>query len=122
MKLLIVDDSERVRGLINRLLGGLCEAVHECDDGSQALAAYEEFLPDWVLMDLRMKDVDGLEATRRIVAADREAHVVIVTNCDDERMRELATEAGACGYVLKEDLTALRGMLTAARIEDPHSL
>lgn len=122
MKLLIVDDCERVRALIRRLVGGLCGAIHECADGSQALAAYEEFHPDWVLMDLRMLDVDGLEATRRIVAADREAHVVIVTNCDDERMRALATEAGACGYVLKEDLAALRGLLTAARIEAPDSL
>lgn len=122
MKLLIVDDSQRVRGLIRRLLGGLCEAVHECTDGAQALAAYEEFHPDWVLMDIRMREVDGLEATRRIVAADGEAHVVIVTNCDDERMRELAAHAGACGYVLKEDLTALRGMLTASRIEGPDSL
>ena len=122
MKLLIVDDSQRVRGLINRLVGGLCEAVRECADGSEALAAYEEFHPDWVLMDIRMQDVDGLEATRRIVAAHGQAHVVIVTNCDDERMRELATEAGACGYVLKEDLAALRGLLTAARIERPDSL
>ena len=114
MKLLIVDDSERVRGLIKRLVGSLCEAVHECADGSQALAAYEEFHPDWVLMDIRMQKVDGLEATRRIVAAHQDARVVIVTNCDDEQMRRQAAEAGACGYVSKEDLAALSRILTRA--------
>lgn len=116
MKLLIVDDSQRVRGLIKRLVGGLCEAVRECADGSEALAAYEEFHPDWVLMDIRMREVDGLEATRRIVAADPEARVMIVTNCDDQQMRERARVAGACGYVLKENLWSLREILaTAAR-------
>jgi CheY-like chemotaxis protein len=116
MKLLIVDDSQRVRGLIKRLVGDLCEAVHECADGSQALAAYEEFHPDWVLMDIRMREVDGLEATRRIVAADQEARVVIVTNCDDQQMRETARVAGACGYVLKENLWSLREiMMTTVR-------
>ena len=116
MKLLIVDDSQRVRGLIKQLVGGFCEAVHECDDGSQALAAYEEFHPDWVLMDVRMRDVDGLEATRRMVAAHREARVVIVTNCDDEQMRETARVAGACAYVLKENLWSLREMMTTGRL------
>jgi CheY-like chemotaxis protein len=113
MKLLIVDDSERVRGLIRRLVGGLCEEIHECADGEQALAAYDQFHPDCVLMDIRMQNVDGLEATRRIVAAHKGARVVIVTNCDDDWMRETARGAGAIGYVLKENLAVLRQILAA---------
>jgi len=113
MKLLIVDDSERVRGLIKRLVGGLCEEIHECADGAEALAAYDQFLPDWVFMDIRMQRLDGLEATRRIIAAHKDARVVIVTNLNDDRLRETVRAAGACGYVLKEDLSMLRQILTA---------
>jgi CheY-like chemotaxis protein len=113
MKLLLVDDSERVRGVIKRLVGGLCEAVYECVDGAEALAAYDQFRPDWVLMDIRMKQVDGVEATRRIVASHKDARVVIVTNCDDEELREMAREAGACGFVLKENLWTLREILSS---------
>lgn len=113
MKLLLVDDSERVRALIKRLLGGLCEAIYECADGAEALAAYDEFHPDWVLMDICMQQVDGLEAARRIMQAHKDARVVIVTNYDDEWMRKTAREVGTCGYVLKEDLAALRQILSA---------
>jgi CheY-like chemotaxis protein len=111
MKLLIVDDSERVRGLIKRLVGHLCAAVRECADGAEAVAAYEEFRPDWMLMDIRMGQVDGLEATRQNVAAHPGARVVILTQCDEEQLQ--ARAAGACGYVLKEDLATLREMLAA---------
>ncbi len=113
MKLLLVDDSERVRALIKRLVGGLCEAIYECGDGAEALAAYEQFHPDWVLMDIRMQRLDGLAATRQIMAAHQDARVVIVTSHDDARLRETVCAAGACGYVLKEDLSALRLLLTA---------
>ena len=54
-----------------------------------------------------MQNVDGLEATRRILADDPQARIVIVTNYDDARLRETARNAGACDYVLKEDLLAL---------------
>ncbi len=114
MKLLLVDDSERVRGVIKRLVGGLCEAIYECADGAEALAAYDEYHPDWVLMDIRMRSVDGVEATRQIIAAHQDARVVIITSYDEDWMRETARQAGACGYVLKEDLATLRQILAAS--------
>jgi CheY-like chemotaxis protein len=107
MKLLLVDDSERVRDVIKRVVGSLCEEIYECADGDAALAAYNEFHPDWVLMDIQMQNINGLEATRRILAYDPQARIVIVTNYDDAHLRETARSIGARDYVLKEDLFAL---------------
>lgn len=58
-------------------------------------------------MDIRMDEVDGIQATRQIIAADPAAKVVIVTDYDDEALREAAMAAGARGYVLKENLLEL---------------
>lgn len=111
LKLLIVDDKAQVRSMIRRFVGDLAAEISETDDGESALDAYAAFLPDWVLMDIEMKHTNGIVATERIMAAYPQANIVIVTNYDDDFLRERATAAGACGYVLKENLLALRTML-----------
>ena len=111
LKLLIVDDKPQVRSMIRRFLRDLASEISETDDGESALDAYAAFLPDWVLMDIEMKHTYGIVATERIRAAYPQAKIVIVTNYDDDSLRQRATEAGARGYVLKENLLALRSML-----------
>ena len=111
LKLLIVDDNAEVRRMIRRCVADLAGEINEIDDGENAFDAYAAFLPDWVLMDIEMKLVNGIAATAQIKAAYPQANIVIVTNYNDDRLRERAAEAGACGYVLKENLLALRGML-----------
>jgi CheY-like chemotaxis protein len=111
MKILIVDDSARVRKMIRATLAGLVEEVAECNDGCEALAAYERYRPDWVLMDIKMEQVDGLIATAQIKASHPEARVIVVTNFDDEALREDAATAGACAYVIKDNLLALRDII-----------
>lgn len=108
MNILIVENSPRMRRTIRRLLTGLTHEVFECEDGSQALAAYRTHRPDWVLMDIGLKGMDGIAATSMLIAAFPEAKVVIVTDYDDARLRQAAQHAGACAYVLKEDLFELR--------------
>jgi len=100
-----------MRETIKSSLRGLDATFFERDDGIQALAAYREHNPDWVLMDLHLKKMDGLTATGQIKSAFPEARIVIVTNYDDVVLREAATNAGACGYVLKENLLELRALL-----------
>ena len=119
LKLLIVDDKAQVRSKIRRFLGDLAAEIKETDDGETALDAYAAFLPDWVLMDIEMKHTNGIVATERIRAAYPQANIVIVTNYDDDCLRERATAAGARGYVLKENLLALRSMLMTGAMSSP---
>lgn len=113
MKVLIVEDNPGMRHMIRNVVEDLAE-VFECGDGSQALSLYEQHRPDWVLMDIRMTGIGGIEATRLITTAHSDAQVVIVTNYDDKRLQESARSAGASSYVLKENLFALRRILTSA--------
>ncbi len=111
MNLLIVEDNARMRRMIKRIVGDLAERVDECEDGADALAIYTANPPDWVLMDIQMKNTDGLTATRQIIAAFADAKIVIVTNYDDTTFRESARQAGAFDYVLKENLLDVRRIL-----------
>jgi len=108
ISVLIVDDSERIREMIKRLIKEVLDEVYECSDGSEALEVYIRHRPDWVLMDIEMKEVDGITSTRRIMAVDPAARVVIVSNYDSNELRAAATEAGACGYIVKENLIEIR--------------
>jgi len=110
---LIVDDSQPVRELIKMTLAGVAEIVGECSDGSEALAAYERLRPDWILMDIDMKELDGITATRQITAAYPEAKVVIVSDYNDAELRQAARAAGAAGYVAKENLLDILDIIKA---------
>jgi CheY-like chemotaxis protein len=111
MKVLIVDDSARVRRLIADFVSPVAAAVIECEDGAAALAAYEASAPDVVLMDIAMRGRDGLAATRDIIGIHPDARVVIVTEYDEMDLRDAARAAGARAYVLKENLHELRSVL-----------
>ena len=111
MKVLIVDDSEPMRRMIKTYLADLIDNAFECGDGSEALAAYREHQPDMVLMDLKMVKMDGLDATRQIKKCFPKARIVIVSQWEDNQLRENALLAGAEAYVGKSDLMPLRSIL-----------
>jgi CheY-like chemotaxis protein len=111
MRLLLVEDNDRMRQLIRSVLEGFVSDIHECTGGDEALAAYAQCQPDWVLMDIKMPRMDGITATRQIMQEWPEAKVVMLTDYDDDELRAAALSAGACDYVLKEDLRLLRRLL-----------
>jgi len=112
--ILIVDDSQPMRELIKMTLAGVAEIVGECADGADALAAYERLRPDWILMDIEMKNVDGITATRQITTAYPEARIMIVTDYNDDSLQRAAFEAGASQYVVKENLLDILEILSEA--------
>jgi DNA-binding NarL/FixJ family response regulator len=104
-RVLVVDDQSMVRAGFRMLLGSQSdiEVVAEASNGLEAIDKADRFRPTVVLMDIRMPELDGLEATRRILAADGTARVLILTTFDlDEYVYE-ALRAGASGFVLKDD-------------------
>ena len=117
MKVLIVDDNEQARRMIKHYLREFSDEFRECVDGADALEAYAEFLPDWVLMDVELPLMDGIAAARQITDEDSQARVVMLTNHTDARLRQAAREAGACGYVLKENLFDLLDILRTDVLE-----
>lgn len=111
LKVLLVDDNARARAMLREYLHDDAGEFCECEDGADAVAAYSNFQPDWVLMDFEMKRVDGFTATRHILAQFPQAAVLIVTNHDGQELRAEAGAAGARGFVLKDDLPALTAFL-----------
>jgi two-component system chemotaxis response regulator CheY len=117
MKVLIVDDSEPMRRLIKTFVADLVQEVIERDDGSEALDAYRDHHPDVVLMDLKLKTLDGLAATRQIRALFPNARIVMVSQWEDAALRHEASLAGAEDYVGKSDLRPLRGILAEINVK-----
>jgi DNA-binding NarL/FixJ family response regulator len=105
IRVLVADDQSMVRAGFRMLLAGEedIEVVAEASNGLEAVDKAGRFDPTVVLMDIRMPELDGLEATRRILAADGDARILVLTTFDlDEYVYE-ALRAGASGFVLKDD-------------------
>jgi two-component system chemotaxis response regulator CheY len=102
LNVMVVDDSGITVKKIEKMLFDLGHnVVGVCRNGEIALAAYDKFKPDLITMDITMPDMDGIEATRRIIAKDPKALIIIVTSHGQEQMVIDAIDAGAKGYVLK---------------------
>ncbi|WP_329081644.1 MULTISPECIES: response regulator transcription factor [unclassified Streptosporangium] len=104
LRVVIADDQALVRSGFGMILtaDGI-EVAAEAANGAQAVAAVQRTAPDVVLMDIRMPEMDGIEATRRIVAADtRGARVLILTTYDLDQYVYAALTAGASGFLLKD--------------------
>jgi DNA-binding NarL/FixJ family response regulator len=104
IRVLLVDDQPLVRSGLRMIL---CpdegfEVVGECADGAEVLDAVARSRPDLVLMDVRMRQVDGAEATRRLRARPESPPVLVLTTFRDDEVLSAALRAGAAGFLLKD--------------------
>ena len=105
IRVLVADDQSMVRAGFRMLLGGEedMEVVAEASNGLEAVDKAARFHPGIILMDIRMPELDGLQATRRILATDPAARILILTTFDLDEFVFEALRAGASGFVLKDD-------------------
>jgi DNA-binding NarL/FixJ family response regulator len=115
IRVIVVDDQPVVRAGVARILGPQdgFEIVAECDDGDEIAAAVATHRPDVVLMDVRMRRMDGVSATRALRAADAAPPVLMFTTFDDDDVLWGALDAGAAGFILKD--SPAEDLITAAR-------
>ncbi|ADG78038.1 Two component transcriptional regulator, LuxR family OS=Tsukamurella paurometabola (strain ATCC 8368/ DSM / CCUG 35730 / CIP 100753 / JCM 10117 / KCTC 9821 / NBRC 16120 / NCIMB 702349 / NCTC 13040) OX=521096 GN=Tpau_1410 PE=4 SV=1 [Tsukamurella paurometabola] len=126
IRLLLVDDQDLVRVGLRRILrrrDGF-EVVGECADGDEVPAAVAESRPDVVLMDLRMKRVSGMEATRRLGERTDAPPVLVLTTFRDDDLLSAALRAGVAGFVLKDSpaeelIRAVRLVAAGEAVLDP---
>jgi DNA-binding NarL/FixJ family response regulator len=116
IRVLICDDQPLVRAGFRTILGSKrdIEVVGEAENGAEAVALAERRRPDVILMDIRMPVLDGVEATRRLVAAGTAARILVLTTFDLDEYVHAAIRAGASGFLLK-DVTPAK-LLEAIRI------
>lgn len=123
IRVLLADDHGVIRDGLGRLISSLedIELVGTAADGVEAVALAAQLAPDVVVMDLEMPRLDGIEATRQVLADHPRTAVLVLTSFSDRPRILGAIEAGACGYLLK-DVAAdevAEGIRAAARGESP---
>jgi DNA-binding NarL/FixJ family response regulator len=104
ISVVVADDQALVRGGLRMIIDAKpdLEVSGEATDGAEAVALVEARRPDVVLMDVRMPGVDGIEATRRIVASGSPARIIVLTTHDVDEYVFAALRAGASGFLLKD--------------------
>ncbi|MYV47843.1 response regulator transcription factor [Streptomyces sp. SID2888] len=116
VRVILADDQELIRTALRMVMADLedVEVVGEASTGAEAVALTEELGPHVVVMDIRMPEMDGIEATRRITAGSTDARIVVLTTFDDDDYVYGALYAGASGFLVKD--MALDDIIGAVRV------
>ena len=113
MKVLLVEENSAIRGVMRQSLALPGIWIQECGNPVKAIAALAAGRADFIIMDVGTNSLDGIAACERFKVMDPAVSVILVSDYDDTVLRESAQRAGACGYVLKDNLLELKGLLTA---------
>ena len=115
MKIIIIDDDCLVAGALKTILeaSGEVQVLATGGSGQEACRLYEEHKPDVLLMDIRMKEMDGLEASRHILNKFPDANILLLTTFADDEYIVKALRLGAKGYLLKQDYASILPALLA---------
>lgn len=115
MRVVIVDDDTFITGALKTILETTEEitVVGVGADGREALELYHEYKPDVLLMDIRMKEMSGLEAAEKILVQDPQARILLLTTFSDDEYIIKALKAGVKGYLLKQDYQSILPALRA---------
>ena len=105
---MIVDDNPLIRTMIRDVIANPADDVSEYEDGVAVVSAFRQINPDYVLMDLQMPRMNGIEATRKLKQEFPGAKVIIVSDFHEQEFRDEAKDAGAVSYFTKDDLTRLK--------------
>jgi DNA-binding NarL/FixJ family response regulator len=98
---LLADDHTGVRTALERLLGSTCDVVASVGSGGDAVETAERLVPDVVVLDISMPDLDGIAACRQLHRTLPGVHVILMSGEDDESIRASALHAGADAFVVK---------------------
>ncbi len=116
MKLMIVDDHVGMRNMIRQVIAAPGDTIFECESADDALKSVGVFQPDCVTMDVRMPGLCAFKAIRTIRENHPAVRVIVVTSYDQPDFRAAASEAGAAGYVVKENLSELYLLVAPTRL------
>ena len=109
MRVIVVDDDQLVAISLKTILEAdpSIDVVATGHNGKEAIALYKEYKPDVLLMDIRMEQMNGLEAAELILEEDKEARILILTTFSDDEYIVKALSIGAKGYILKQDFEGI---------------
>lgn len=114
MKIMIVDDHADMRRLLRRIVSGAPDGTNEiieCSDGGEAVEQFPIHCPDYVLMDVELKEMNGFTATEKIYQHDPDAKIIFVTSYNTSAFRARAAALGAKGFVSKDNLLELNRII-----------
>lgn len=114
MKILIVDDHTEMRKILKSIVlseSGMMDEIIECDDGSDAVEQFSIHHPDFVLMDVQLKGMNGFVATEKIHERDPSAKIIFVTSHNSSAFRQKAIDLHAIGFVTKDNLSEISRFL-----------